>query len=99
MRVEACSFDVIFLDVGMGDEGGIATARTLRKLSEEVPIVFVTAILILSLILTESYKDIITLIRENPIPRCSIVIITCIGINAYVTRYLALYQVGRNHTI
>jgi len=45
LGVEACSFDVIFLDVGMGDEGGIATARTLRKLSEEVPIVFVTAIL------------------------------------------------------
>ncbi len=45
LGVEACSFDVIFLDVEMGDEGGIATARMLRKLSEDVPIVFVTAII------------------------------------------------------
>ena len=38
-------FDVIFLDVDMGEEGGFATAQRIRKMSSEIPIVFVTGIL------------------------------------------------------
>ena len=38
-------YDVVFLDVEMGDEGGFGTARRIRKLNQEIPIVFITAIL------------------------------------------------------
>lgn len=38
-------YDVVFLDVEMGDEGGFGTARRIRKLNEKIPIVFITAIL------------------------------------------------------
>jgi len=38
-------YDVVFLDVEMGEEGGFGTARRIRRLNPGVPIVFITAIL------------------------------------------------------
>lgn len=38
-------FDCIFLDVVMGEIGGISTAQKIRKLSSEITIVFISAIL------------------------------------------------------
>ena len=38
-------FDIIFLDVDMGQEDGFETALKIRELSPDVPIIFVTGML------------------------------------------------------
>lgn len=42
-RMEKFSYDIIFLDIDMPGEDGIAFAKSLRKISNHVPIIFVTA--------------------------------------------------------
>ncbi len=45
LGIKVLDFDVVFLDVDMGEEGGFVTAQKIRKLSSKIPIVFVTGIL------------------------------------------------------
>ena len=42
-RMEKFSYDIIFLDIDMPGEDGIAFSKSLRKISNHVPIIFVTA--------------------------------------------------------